>query len=82
MEIMEIVKKERKLRRITQMELAEISGIAQSHISRLESGEYEVTLKTAYKLLNALGLTLRIAPIDPNELDKSEAWKSLLESQE
>lgn len=47
---------------ITQKELAEMSGIKQSAIARLESLRATPKLDTIYKLLDPLGLTLKLIP--------------------
>ncbi len=47
---------------MTQQQLAAASGIRQSEISRIESGNGNPTLKTIGALARALGAELRIAP--------------------
>lgn len=47
---------------ITQTELAEMSGIKQSAIARLEALRAIPKLDTIYKLLDPLGLTLNLIP--------------------
>lgn len=44
----------RGIRNITQVELAEITGLKQSNISRIEQGKYATTLDVLYKIANAM----------------------------
>ena len=55
----------RKAAGMTQDELAESSGLPQSHICRLENGQHSPTNKTLTKIADALGITL--ADLDPGE---------------
>jgi DNA-binding XRE family transcriptional regulator len=48
---------------LTQKQLAEKSGLPQSHISRLEAGQHGPSLKTVLKLASALGVSL--VDLDP-----------------
>jgi transcriptional regulator with XRE-family HTH domain len=48
----------RKGRRLTQMELSEKIGVAQSDLSRMEQGEYKVGLDTLFKLLQVFDLKI------------------------
>lgn len=50
--------------RWTQMRLAKEAGLPQSHISRLENGEYSATNLTLEKIAKALGVS--IGQIDPS----------------
>lgn len=50
---------------LTQHQLAEKSGLLQSHISRIERGEYSPTNKTLTKLAAALGVP--IGALDPSD---------------
>lgn len=43
---------------LTQAELAEKSGLPQSHISRLENGQHSPSAKTLEKIADALGLAM------------------------
>ena len=43
---------------MTQVELSNLSGVSQEHISRLENGHHDINTKTADKLCAALGITL------------------------
>src|SRR6266542_2496636 len=48
----------RKGRRLTQTELSEKIGIAQSDLSRMEQGEYKVGLDTLFKILHVFDLKI------------------------
>jgi transcriptional regulator with XRE-family HTH domain len=48
----------RKERGMTQSELAEQVGIQQSDLSRMEKGEYRVSLNNLFKLLKVFGVQL------------------------
>jgi len=48
----------RKGRRLTQTELSERIGIAQSDLSRMEQGEYKVGLDTLFKILQVFDLRM------------------------
>lgn len=48
----------RKSRRLTQTELSEKIGVAQSDLSRMEQGEYKVGLDTLFKILQVFDLKM------------------------
>jgi transcriptional regulator with XRE-family HTH domain len=48
----------RKRRRLTQTELSEKIGVAQSDLSRMEQGEYKVGLDTLFKILQVFDLKM------------------------
>jgi transcriptional regulator with XRE-family HTH domain len=48
----------RKGRRLTQVELSEKIGVAQSDLSRMEQGEYKVGLDTLFKILQVFDLKM------------------------
>ena len=48
----------RKGRRLTQTELSEKIGVAQSDLSRMEQGEYKVGLDTLFKILQVFELRM------------------------
>ena len=50
----------RKDKNITQKELAAITGIHQSDISKIENGNANPSLRTLRKLASGLGMTLKI----------------------
>ncbi len=57
-----ILKEARTSRSLTQTQLAEATGIQQGVISRIEQGEANPSLRTVFKILNATGRTLALAP--------------------
>ena len=63
-DIVEEMIQARKKDNISQRDLENISGIKQSVIGRMESGKTDPKLSTVIKLLNAMGKTLAIVPID------------------
>jgi len=59
----ERIKVLRQKKRMTQEELAKSSGLPQSHISRLESGQHSPSHKTVSAIAQALGVP--VTDIDP-----------------
>ncbi|TAF75586.1 MAG: XRE family transcriptional regulator [Bacteroidetes bacterium] len=47
----EVIKEERRLASMTQVQLAEKTGTQKSFISRIENGKSDIQLSTLYKLL-------------------------------
>lgn len=54
----------RKDSKMTQQELAESTNIIRTTVARIESGANSPYLKTMLELLEPLGYTLKIVPID------------------
>lgn len=52
------IRKLRKHRKLTQTELAERIGIQQSDLSRMEKGEYRISLDTLFKILAEFDLSI------------------------
>ena len=50
---------------ISQRQLAELSGIKQPQIARIERGSVKSSVHTLLKILTALGKKLAIVPIEP-----------------
>lgn len=50
----------RRQKQITQKELAEITGIAQADISRMENGNANPSLQTLKRLAAGLGMALKV----------------------
>ena len=53
-----LLKDLRKKKKITQVELAEFSGLSRTGIVKLESGEGDIKLSTLISIANLLGLDL------------------------
>lgn len=64
----------RKRRGLTQVELAEMSGVEQATISRVERGSDAVTLRTLRQIADALGVSLGDMFLD----DRTAAEAALL----
>jgi transcriptional regulator with XRE-family HTH domain len=67
LDVSEAIMRLRRLRGLTQEELAERIGTQQPAIARIERGASNTTLATLVKLADALGTTVRI-DLDPVEL--------------
>ena len=52
------IRERRKGRHLTQTELSEKIGVAQSDLSRMEQGEYKVGLDTLFKILQVFDLKM------------------------
>ena len=52
---------------MTQVELSEISGISQEHISRIENGKFTPGLGTAERIARAMGVALNDLLKEPEE---------------
>jgi transcriptional regulator with XRE-family HTH domain len=60
----------RKLRGLTQAQLADRSGVSLATVARLESGDGNVTLESLLRILRALGILDGVAKaLDPYESD-------------
>lgn len=57
----EVLKEERKERKMTQSELAEKIGKKREYISQLENGKIDMQLSTFISILQALGLKLTLS---------------------
>lgn len=62
----EVVAKRREELHLSQMELADQTGVSQADISRLERGKGNPTLETMKKLLGALQLKLAVQRDEPH----------------
>lgn len=65
-----IIRLLRKRLHMTQKQLAMRSGVPQSFISRLESGDQEPTLKTLRKLFTSLSCSLVVIPVAHKPFDE------------
>lgn len=73
--IAENIRKLREQRDMTQEELAELAGISQSHLSKIEAGSRTIGMKTYEKILEALGAI----PLLVSEVERIEKHEELLE---
>src|SRR5215831_13562883 len=75
----------RKGRRLTQVELSEKIGVAQSDLSRMEQGEYKVGLDTLFKILQVFDLKMSEffgetdRPVDPDSRELVADFEHLSE---
>lgn len=73
--IAENIRKLREQRGMTQEELAELAGISQSHLSKIEAGSRNIGMKTYTRILEALGAV----PILVSEVERIERHVELME---
>lgn len=59
----------REQKGLSQRELAELSGVKQPAIARLESMKTTPQIDTLFKILNPLGYTLSIVPLKSDAID-------------
>lgn len=57
----------RKMKGMTQEQLAERAGLQRTHVGRIEAGKYAVTLEVVQAIAEAMGMTVDI--IDPKLQD-------------
>ncbi len=75
----------RKGRHLTQTELSEKIGVAQSDLSRMEQGEYKVGLDTLFKILQVFDLKMSEffgetdRPVDPDSRELVADFENLSE---
>ena len=75
----------RKGRHLTQTELSEKIGVAQSDLSRMEQGEYKVGLDTLFKILQVFDLKMgeffgeTDQPVDPGARELMTDFQDLSE---
>lgn len=66
-DLIEEIIKARHEKGISQKQLQEISGVSQPVIARMEKGYTSPQIETVLKVLNALGKTLAIVPLDKSK---------------
>lgn len=66
-EIIEAVIASRKEKKLTQKQLGELSGIKQPAIARIENHANSPQIDTLIKILNSLGYTIQIVPIQKDK---------------
>lgn len=60
----------RILQRMTQKELSEKTGIAQTEISRLENGTRNPSLRLLQRLADGMGMALKVTFVPKNDVSK------------
>jgi len=74
-----VISEARKARHLRQTDLAELSGIAQADISRIERGQVAPTTPTLLKLAEALGAQIQLVlPVGPSSSDESTAARDIV----
>ena len=68
-ELRELITTTRNFLDVTQIQLAEKSGISQSNISKIESGNYQPSVATLKKIADALGKRLVIDFADREDFE-------------
>lgn len=67
MEIIQATIEARKNNKLSQEELSQKTGLKQSAIARLEKGIHSPSISTLVKILNPLGYTLKVVPVNNNK---------------
>ena len=62
LELSELIYDLRKVKKMSQKELADSIGVSQPYIAKIEDGEENLTIETIVKLLAALNTRLRLKP--------------------
>jgi ribosome-binding protein aMBF1 (putative translation factor) len=74
-----VISEARKARHLRQTDLAELSGIAQADISRIERGQVAPTTPTLLKLAEALGAQIQLVlPVGLSSSDESTAARDIV----
>lgn len=58
--VAKLIKDERKRANLSQVELAELSGLSRQNIERIEAGRYNVTVDTLSLIAKALGKVIAL----------------------
>ena len=58
----------RKLKGMTQEQLAQAAGLQRTHVNRIEAGKYAVTFETVQAIAEALGMTVDIIDLALQDL--------------
>lgn len=62
----------RKSKKLTQFELAELAGVHEKHISKIETGVYFPTYSTLNKILTALNVSIQEVGLDLDTMQIKE----------
>ena len=63
----------RKSKNLTQAQLAELAGIDDKHLSKIETGVYFPTYTTLNKILGALSISIEDIGIDLNHIESNQS---------
>ncbi len=77
LELSEFIYDLRRMKRMSQKQLAELMGVSQPYIAKIEDGEENLTIETIVKLLAALNTRLRLKP---EKRDKDEGVFHILKA--
>jgi transcriptional regulator with XRE-family HTH domain len=66
-EIINMIKERKEVLGINQEYLAELSEVGIATLKRFESGKGNITLKNLHKILDVLGLEIKLQPKKPNQ---------------
>ncbi len=66
-QVSDLVTAARKMSHLTQKQLAQLSGVSQANISKIENGNYHPGLSTLQRIADALGKRLVVCFEDPEE---------------
>jgi transcriptional regulator with XRE-family HTH domain len=61
---------------LSQKQLAEVLGITQAMVSKLESGEYNPTVEQLWKVSRKLGWNLKVV-LEDNEANTPQVWDNV-----
>ena len=75
--LLDVVRRRKELG-ITQEKLAELSGMHQSQISRIENAEHDPRLSTIIKLAEALGMRVDMRLVPLVQIDEA-TWELMIE---
>ena len=72
-ELGQAIRNRRKLSKVTQADLADLSGLSVHTLSDLESGKGNPTLEVLTKLCNVMGLEIQLVPRKPGATPSTTA---------
>lgn len=75
----EKIKIVRKAKKLTQAQLAELSGTNEKHISKIETGVYFPTFSTLAKILKALDLNIDNLSLTKNSTTKNTYYYKIMD---
>ena len=76
--LQEAIRSERKAKRITQEELAEMLGVSPTHVKHMESGHRKPSIEILFNLAKILNLSLD-AVVFPKDASQSQDTREMIE---